>query len=138
MPDLNKDPQTLIQMLKPLVTGFSLEIQLNNKHEDEITCGGRIISILDMSLISDDPSSQIVYVKLDDGIGETLVLVPVLEWRKYSPQLGDIILAEGQLYKVLKETVFKTKTGSTYTVTDNSEPLRLLTRSIKIVKSKSK
>lgn len=126
-----QEASELIQLLKPHVDGFSQGFQLNNQREDEITCGGKVVSIVDTSLLDD--KSQIVYVRLDDAVGEMLIMVPTETWRANSPKVGDVIIASGQLHKMTRQCVFKSKADTYITRTDDSEPLRLLTKSIKVI-----
>lgn len=125
----------MVRFLQPHVSGFSLGFQFNNKHGDDVVLGGKVIRSLDLRAIVDkesDPEgkSDLVYMTLDDGVGEMLIVVPSLFLDEADVEIGDIVLAEGILCEVKKETVFKSKANSEIIKTRDDEPLRLLVKHI--------
>lgn len=121
----------LIKMLKPHVQNFSAGFQMNGKHGDVVVCGGKITHAIDMSNFTNNEKEQLVYVQLDDGVGEFLILVTKSLWEQGGWKKGDIILAKGLLFMLKKELIFQSEAGTKIKQERRDEPLRLLTETIK-------
>lgn len=130
MQKIDQGAKKLLQQLLTEISGFSHSFQLNGKPNDEVTCGGRVMSINDMSLILED-ESDLVYVIIDDVVGELLILVPGLLWRELNLEKGDVVIATGLLHKLEKQCNFKSKSGRDLIIKRDDEPFRVLIKSIK-------
>lgn len=119
-----------IRKIKPHISGFSRQIHLSGKHLDKVVSGGRVTSILDMSNWSDSEGSDVVYVRIDDVVGDILILVPGVLWREISASIGDIVIANGVLFELSMECTFKSKAGTDIVVKRGTEPFRVLVHSI--------
>lgn len=125
---LNKDEtKRLIDLLKPRVSGFSHTFHQEGEHGQEVVCGGLVKSIVKAG----DWTAQndIVYVTLDDALGEILIAVPSPLWTDIKKE--DVVLVEGVLFALKKECEFVSKAGTEIQITRKDEPLRVLTKSIK-------
>lgn len=95
----------LIKKLQPWVTTFSEAIKLQCKHGDEICVGGEILSIFDVSDMTNSEETM-VQIEIDDNVGISTILIPKMIYKRYSLKVGDIILATGKLYdpdRILKK-----------------------------------
>ena len=119
----------LIKKLKPYVT-FTHAILNNGKEGEQVTCGGVIKQIVDMSVYGDTSKEPIVYVTLDDGLGSILTVVPRSIWTSSTFVLGDTVLATGILYSLKKENTFMSEANNIIKVKREDEPLRVLVMDI--------
>lgn len=128
---------SLIQRLKPYVSAFSEEIAAKHKHGERLIVGGTVTGILNLSQLlessfDEELRKEGVYVTLDDGVGEcTVVLVPLAldaYEATYGPlQKGDIILAEGRVFRLDTTHTYKGAKGKTVTVDKHDkETVRVL------------
>lgn len=141
----------LIQLLKPHVTDFSAQILKEGKNGEAVICGGKVMSIVDISQFSgfdvlypyeaksvlksnpdaaNDPSRDIVYVTIDDGVGEILLVVPGPIWRRSQPGLQSVIVAKGMLYNLERNMDFLNTQGQKIQLNGEEEPLRVLVASV--------
>lgn len=127
---INDEVKLLIQSLKSEVTAFTAQIHRSGEHGDEVTCGGRIIRFVDSQSWVDD-ENRIVYATIDDALGEILIVVPYVLWQSKEFKKGDIIIAKGILFSLLKECEFVSKAETPITIRRNDEPLRVLVREVK-------
>ena len=74
----------LMKRLQSHISEFSYNLKSSGMQEKEIVCGGQIQSIVNMNNLSDTAGANIVYVTLNDGFGELLIVVPVTLWQKLS------------------------------------------------------
>lgn len=122
----------LINTILPHITHISHQIHTEGTHGDSVRSGGEVISILDMSQFSDNgQSGNVVYLTLDDSLGEILALVPKPFFDELKIQQKDIVIVEGVLYKLEKKTDFVSKANSTITKSRDDDPLRILVKNIK-------
>ncbi|WP_263117495.1 DNA-binding protein [Bacillus subtilis] len=126
-----KEALQLVKTIHPHVSGFSRGFQLNGKLKQEVVCGGKVKHIVDMSLWS---NGDLVYVTIDDGVGELLVVVPKVLWDETDVTNNSLIVAEGILYAPSKDLVFKSRAGTDIKKVRKDEPFRVLVRSIKMIK----
>ncbi|MEX3713485.1 DNA-binding protein [Cytobacillus horneckiae] len=130
MQQINDSSKRLIQQLQPKVSGFSHSFQLTGKNNDEVVCGGKIKQINDMNLLSDEENADIIYVTIDDVIGELLILIPGELWRNLNVKKDDLILAEGILHSLRKECTFQSKAGVDIVIARRDEPMRVLVKKV--------
>jgi hypothetical protein len=95
-----------------------------------VVCGGRIKHVVNMSDWSDLDGSDIVYVTIDDAVGDLLILVPGLLWRESEAKHGEIVIASGLLFALNKECKFVSKAGGDIIVNRGNEPFRVLVKTI--------
>ncbi|UOE58232.1 DNA-binding protein (plasmid) [Cytobacillus oceanisediminis] len=118
--------------LQPHITGFSVTFQLEGKPGQEIICGGKVTKIVDMSQWGDEnEQGWLIYVTLDDGAGEMLIVVPGLLWEEVDAEVGDVVIASGILFSLPKTCQFKSKADTDILVVRADDPLRLLVRTIR-------
>lgn len=126
----------LIRKLKPHVSTFSAAVPTHYKHGDTITVGGVITNVLNMTELLDyeeDDSNQLgVYITLDDGIGKNEIVLPNHLFLKakqlFDMKLGDVVLAEGRLFRVDTTHTYEGQRGKKVTVDNHdTETLRVLT-----------
>ena len=130
MPLINDEAKILIQSLKPQVTAFTAQIHNEGAHGDEVTCGGKIIRFVDsLSWVDDD--NRIVYATIDDAVGEILIVVPYALWQTEKFKIGDVIIAEGVLFSLLKECEFVSKAETPIIIRRKDEPLRVLVKELR-------
>src|SRR5699024_9681451 len=120
----------MVRTLRPHVTGFSLGFQLCNDHGDEVVAGGKIVRTFNTKNISTENSPNIVYVTIDDGVGELLLLVPEKFWDESGLELGYVAITEGILCEMKKTTIFRTKNNTQIKQSRDDEPLKLLVKEI--------
>lgn len=126
----------LINTILPHITHVSHQIHTTCAHGDTVRSGGEIIRILDTSQFEDEgESGNIVFLTLDDSLGEILALVPKPFFDELDIQLKDIVVVEGMLYQLKKETDFVSKANSTIIKSRNDEPLRILVKEIKKIQN---
>ena len=126
----------LVQKLKPYVSTFSEAVSTQYKHGDVITIGGVVTDILNMmELLSDTDkpnTTEGVYVTLDDGIGiNNMVIAPkafeIYQKNHGKISVGDILLAEGRLFRLDTTHTYEGPRGKTVTVDKHEEEtLRVL------------
>lgn len=122
----------LIRTILPHITHVSHQIHTAGVHGDTVRSGGEVVSILDTSQFEvKGKSGNIVFLTLDDSLGEILALVPKPFFDELDIRQKDIVIVEGSLYQLEKETDFVSKANSTITKKRNDEPLRVLVKSIK-------
>ncbi|MFE4029223.1 DNA-binding protein [Priestia sp. YIM B13551] len=119
-----------IETLKPHVTGFSQSFQMHGKQRDEVTCGGRVKYVVDTGKMHDNLNDRIVYVTLDDEVGEILIVIPSIFWDNLHAKIGDIVIARGVLYSPEKECTFESKAGGIIKIIRENDPFRVLVKSI--------
>lgn len=121
----------LINILLPHITHVSHQIHAIGTHGETVRSGGEVIRILDTSQFEDDgESGNLIFLTLDDSLGEILALVPKPFFDELDIQLKDVVVVEGILYQLKKETNFISKANSTITKKRNDEPLRILVKDI--------
>ncbi|MES9681630.1 DNA-binding protein [Gottfriedia acidiceleris] len=128
---LRKEGIELVKKLKPHVSGFSQEFHYSGIYGNKVDCGGAVIRVVDMRIWSDEEEAKIVYVTIDDGIGELLILVPAELWDSLSAKKDDIVIANGVLFTFEKICKFKSKAGGDIIINRGKEPFRVLVESIK-------
>lgn len=124
----------LVRTLQPHVSGFSQSFQMNGKSKDIVSCGGKVKYVVDPSNWSDVPE-DIIFVTLDDGVGELLIVVPTELWTEADTKVGDTLIAKGVLFKPLKEGTFLSKAGTDIKVTRTDEPFRVLVMSVHMLET---
>lgn len=129
-----EEAQALIKTLKPHITGFSLTFQLEGKPGDEVVCGGKVRQVVDMSEWGDPDKNRLVYVTLDDAVGELLIVVPGILWSDVQAEIDDVVIAAGVLFKLPKDCEFLTVAKTKTIVKQPDEPLRLLVKKIRKLK----
>lgn len=73
----------IVEALRPHVTSFSADLQQRVTHGQEVRVGGRLRSIMDMSVLhgeSDD--TNWVYLIIDDGVGENYIMMPSMYYHE--------------------------------------------------------
>lgn len=126
----NEEAIKLVKKLQPHISGFSRSFQIDGIQGKEVVCGGKVSRVVDMSKWSDHDEADIVYVTIDDGIGELLILVPRILWKEAAAGKGEIIIANGQLFALSRDCMFKSKAGTDILVSHGNEPFRVLVKSI--------
>lgn len=126
-----EEAQALIKTLKPHITGFSLTFQLQGKPGQEVVCGGKVNRIVDMSEWGDEGANRLVYVTLDDAVGEMLIVVPGILWSNVQAKIDDVVVATGVLFALSKECEFLTVAETKIKVKQPNDPLRLLVKKIR-------
>ncbi|MDK2600516.1 hypothetical protein QO179_23755 [Bacillus stercoris] len=132
----------IVQKLKPYVTTFSAAVPIHCKHGDEVTVGGKVTQVLNLSDIlketeDKDFQTEGVYVTLDDGVGNNQIVLPSEIFKKASEtfngiNIGDIFLAEGRVFQLDTTHTYKKANGKTVTVDNsNDETTRILAWDIK-------
>ncbi|MEK1828788.1 DNA-binding protein [Priestia megaterium] len=122
----------LITTIKPRISAFSYTIHKEGRQREEVTCGGKIKYIVDTGLLTDNPSERVIYVTIDDGLGELLIVIPSIFWDNIHATIGDVVIAEGILFSPPKECEFESKAGDNIKikVIREDEPFRVLVKSI--------
>jgi len=120
----------LVQKLKPHVTTFSAAISSQYEHGDQIVVGGAITDMFDMTALhgsveEEGADEAGVYLTLDDGVGETKVVLPQMAFHEAqeshgSLDVGKVVLVTGRIYRLDTTHTYESKTGKT-TTTDNHE-----------------
>ena len=107
------------ELIKEHVTGYSAEIPSKFHHGDEISVGGRVISVFDANLLSpglrpveDDAKDFGVYIVLDDGLGEIQLTIFQSMYRRLLEEsdgdiMGKLIVGTGQYIVISKSTAAK-------------------------------
>jgi len=130
-----KEIKEIIDKIKPHITAFSYTIQKNSKQKDEVTCGGKVKYIVDMGMLTDDHRQRLIYVTIDDTLGDLLVVVPAVFWDQVNITVGDIIVATGIVFRPEKVCDFVSEAGTTITVPQEDDPFRILVKSIRKISS---
>ena len=120
------ETKRIIELLKPIVSGFSHTIHQEGVHGDGVICGGAVKSVVRSSDWTDQ--DDLVYVTLDDALGSILIVVPTQLWKGI--EVNDIVVAEGVLFSLKKECTFVNKAGGEITITRPNDPLRVLVKKI--------
>lgn len=123
----------LMKRLQSHISEFSYNLQSSGMQEKEIVCGGQIQSIVNMNNLSDTASANIVYVTLNDGFGELLIVVPISLWQKLSAKKDDVVIASGKMFALKRDCKFKSRANTDIIVSHGFEPFRVLVREIKIL-----
>lgn len=146
MQQTNDDAIRLVKYLEPFVTGFSEGILTEGQHGERVVCGGIVKSLTDIAEWTDvsyqpkekQPTEMaqrdLVYVMIDDAVGELLLLVPGDTWRRSKADVGKIIVAEGVLYSLKRHMRFKNEAGGIIEVDGPNETFRVLVATITHVK----
>lgn len=123
----------LVKKLKPYVSTFSEAVSTQYKHGDVITVGGVVTDILNMmELFPDSLGTEGVYVTLDDGIGINQMAIAPKAFQIYQKnhgeiKVGDILLAEGRLFRLDTTHTYEGPRGKKVTVDNHKEEtLRVL------------
>ncbi|WP_438878866.1 OB-fold nucleic acid binding domain-containing protein [Bacillus cereus group sp. Bce040] len=119
-----------MKRLQPHIDEFSYGLQSSGIQDKEVVCGGQIMSSVNMADLSDKDGSNIVYVTLNDGLGELLIVVPLIFWRELNAKKGDVVIASGKLFALKRDCTFKSKAGTNIIVSHGHEPFRVLVREI--------
>lgn len=122
----------LINTILPHITHISHRIHTEGVHGETVRSGGEVVGVLDMSQFEcDEKSGNVVYITLDDSLGEILTLVPKPFFDQLNIELKDIVVVEGMLYQLDKVTDFTSKANTTITKERNDDPLRILVKDIR-------
>jgi hypothetical protein len=130
-----KEIKNIIDTIKPHITAFSYTIQKSSKQKDEVTCGGKVKYIVDTGMLIDDQRQRIIFVTIDDTLGELLVVVPPVFWDQLDIVVGDIIITTGVVFRPEKVCDFVSEANTTITVKQDDDPFRILVKSIRKVSS---
>ena len=93
----------LVQLLKPWISTFSVEIMKKFAHGEEVVVGGKILQIFKASDLCSE-SQVSVYVTVDDALGVTdLLFLEPAAYDTYDAiyhfRPGMVVLAKGLVYK---------------------------------------
>jgi aspartyl-tRNA synthetase len=123
----------LVQRLKPFVTKFSASLNANS-HGETVTVGGKVTAILNMTDFGEG-----VYLTLDDGIGETQVVLSPKAYELYVKNNGelnkdDAVIVEGKVGRLDTSHSYDDKKGKKITVNKHkTETVRVLSYQIALL-----
>lgn len=128
--------EKMVKQLKPFVTTFSGALPTVCKHGDEVSVGGKIVSVMNMSDLIDGPEQKGVYITLDDGVGLTHVVIPEKAYNEYKElynlEIGSVVIAKGKVFVVDTSSTFTPKKKDAYTVDNHKyKTTRVFSWSIK-------
>ncbi|MDA1918131.1 DNA-binding protein [Bacillus cereus group sp. BcHK140] len=129
----NEEAAKLMKQIQPHISGFSYILHKDGEDGQEVVCGGKIKLVFDMYKYNDQTEGDLSYVTIEDGLGELLILVPGVLWRKLGAKKGDVVIASGKLFALKRECKFKSKAGTDIIVPHGYEPFRVLVREINIL-----
>jgi aspartyl-tRNA synthetase len=121
---------SLFQQLKPFVNTFSASIKPDS-HGETVTVGGKVVAILNMTAFDEG-----IYVTLDDGIGESQIVLSPKAYELYEKnngelKLDDIVVVEGRVLRLDTSHSYDDKKGEKVTVNKHkTETVRVLSYQI--------
>jgi len=122
----------LIRKLLPHIKDIISTIHSTGEVNDDVICGGKVTRIFDTSFLEDKGvKGNIVYITIDDSIESITVLVHKQLFEEVRIKLGDVIVVEGKLNRLVKSVEFVSKAKTEIKYYNFEEPLRILGKNVK-------